>query len=80
MCFYSLSRDDFLSISDLIVIIIPSELAIRYYKKAEHGSAASGKLFNAFHNQRSELAKINVITLRPKTKRLKGNTLTNKIF
>lgn len=60
-----------LSISDLIVLILPNELAIRYYKKAEHGSPASGKLFNAYHNQRSELSKINIITLRPKTKRLK---------
>lgn len=65
-------REDFLAIAASIVHIFPDEVATRYYKKAESGNPASGKLFNSYHNQRSSLAKINEIVLRQKTKKQKG--------
>lgn len=77
---YSLTRDDFTKIAALIIQIFPTELTELYYKKAENGLAASGKLFNSYHNQRTALARIKEITLRPKTKKQKGKILNNLYF
>lgn len=51
----------------MIVEIFPKEIEGSYYKKYCEGKVASGKLWDAFNNYRSKLAKLGIIKRRART-------------
>lgn len=56
-----LSRENFENLAKTIVEVFPTEKEITYYKRYQDGQYASGKLWFAYNNLKSELAATGVI-------------------
>ncbi|CAD7080222.1 unnamed protein product [Hermetia illucens] len=61
-----LQRSDFEKLAGFIVDIFSDEAADTYYRKYSNGKIASGKLYDAYTNQRKKLAKNGLIIRRPR--------------
>lgn len=71
--FSRLNREDFLHLASLITTVFPNEIESIYYIGAHNCQRPRGKLYDAYNNERTNLAKSGLLVRRPRKIVLKGN-------